>query len=122
MKRLQELYKEVHDCHHNYEGKISYTNLAIAMLTAAQYIEDGHFGDGGNYTDPNMNSFWEEMEGNWAHFEQCSIDHERIIKALRWGARQFNGTEAWIDAVKTLDDIDLELNYERQVCMSVFRK
>lgn len=117
MKRLQELYKEVYQCRKKYETKLSNTSLAIAMLTAAQYIEDGHFGDGGTYTDPIMNAFWEEMEDNWAHFGQCSIDHERIVKALRWGARAFNGTDAWLDAIKTLDDIDLELNEERQVCI-----
>lgn len=120
MKRLQELYKEVYQCHKNYEDKISNTNLAIAMLTAAHYIEDGHFGDGGTYADPNMNAFWNEMEDKWARFGQCSLDHERIIKALRWGARAFNGTEAWMEAVKILDDIDLELNIERQILNQSF--
>lgn len=115
MERLQELYKEVHDCHHNYEGKISYTNLAIAMLTAAQYIEDDNFGGGGTYINPQMNAFWEEMEDNWASL--CGDDRELIVKALRWGARAFNGTEAWLNAVRELDDMDLEFNEERQDCM-----
>ena len=115
MERLQELYKEVHDCHRNFEGKLSYSNLAIAMLTAAQYIEDDNFGDGGTYINPQMNAFWEEMEGNWASL--CGNDRELIVKALRWGARAFNGTEAWLDAVRELDDMDLEFNEERQDCM-----
>ena len=122
MKRLQELYKEVYQCRKNHENKLSNTNLAMAMLTAAQYIEDDHFGDGGTYIDPNMNAFWEEMEGNWANIGPLEIDHERIIKALRWGARAFNGTEAWLEAVRELDDMDLEFNDERQVCMSSVRK
>lgn len=122
MKRLQELYQEVYQCRKNHEAKISNTNLAIAMLTAAQYIESGWFCEGGNYTDPNMNAFWNEMEDNWASFDEWSVDHERIIKALRWGARAFNGTDAWLEAIKTLDDIDLEHNTERQVCISTVRK
>ena len=116
MKRLNELYKEVRDCHRNYEGKLSYTNLAMAMLTAAQYIEYDHFGDGGTYTDPTMNAFWEDMEGNWAGLP-TSLERMFIVKALRWGARQFNGTDAWLEAIRSLDDIDLETNKDRQVVM-----
>lgn len=116
MERLQELYKEVHDCHRNFEGKLSYSNLAIAMLTAAKYIEDDRFGNGRIYVNLQMDAFWEEMEGNWANLR--GNDRELIVKALRWGARAFNGTEAWLEAVKTLDDIDLEHNTERQICMT----
>lgn len=122
MDRLQELYQEVYQCHKNHAAKISDTNLAIVMLTAAHYMEDGWFGEGGNYIDPNMNAFWGEMEDNWAHFDEGSLDRERIIKALRWGARAFNGTEAWMEAIKTLDDIDLEHNRARQACVSAIHK
>ena len=120
MERLQELYKDVRNCHRNFENKLSPQCLAAEMLTAAQYIEDDHFGDGGPYINPDMNAFWEEMEGNWAHLN--GIDRERIVKALRWGARQFNGTQAWLDAILALDDEDVELNCERQVCLELFAR
>ena len=121
MDRLQELYQEVYQCRKKYEGKISNTNLAIAMLTAARYIEELSF-DIGSWVDPNLNAFWNEMEDKWGGFDEGSRDHTRIIKALRWGARAFNGTEAWMEAVKTLDDIDLEHNRERQDCVSAINK
>lgn len=117
MKHLNELYKEVHDCHHNYEGKLSYKNLAMAMLTAAQYIEDDHFGDGGTYVNPTMNAFWEEMEGNWADLP-TQLERMNIVKALRWGARAFNGTEAWLEAIRELDDQYMANDEERLACMS----
>lgn len=116
MERLRELYNEAHACYKNHEAKISPKYLAVTMLTAAQYIEDGHFGDGCNWTDPNMNAFWEEMEGNWVNLR--GIDQERIVKVLRWGARDFlNSTHYWLEAIQELDDLDRELNFERQFCM-----
>ena len=106
MERLKELYNEVVNCHHNHNGNLSYTNIAMVMLTAAQYIEDDNFGDGSPWIDPEMSAFWEEMEGNWASL--TGLDRERIVKALRWGARQLNGTDAWLKAIEYMDDEDCE--------------
>lgn len=117
MKRLQELYNEAHQCYKNHEAHISPKNAAIVMLTAAQYIEDGNFGMGSTYTDPAMNAFWEEMEDNWATF--TGIDRDRIVKVLRWGARDFlNNTEWWLAAIQELDNEDRELNCERYCCIN----
>ena len=117
MKHLNELYKEVHDCHHNYEGKLSYKNLAITMLHAAHNIEIDFFGEGGHFSDPIVNAFWEEMEENWADLP-TQLERMNIAKALRWGARAFNGTEAWLEAIRELDDQYMANDKERIACMS----